>query len=85
MNNERLHNVRQCFTLSDRVGDGIRLGYGFGGGLSQSYQAAFRGTPRMKTDIEYQIKFVSQCLSLHIAEIASAQRDAIQTAKAELN
>ena len=58
MNRERLHNVRQCFALNERPGDGIRLGYGFRGGLSQSYQPGFRGVPRMKTDIEYQIKYV---------------------------
>lgn len=56
MNQARLQNVRQCFALTEKPGEGVRLGYGYGGGLSQSHQPGFRGTPRMKTDIEYQIK-----------------------------
>ncbi len=58
MNHERLNNVRQCFALNERPGDGIRIGYGYGGGLSQSFQPGFRGSPRMKTDIEFQIRYV---------------------------
>ena len=49
-------NVKQCFTLNIKPGSGLRLSHGFGGGLSQSYLDSFRGIPRMKTDIEYQIK-----------------------------
>ena len=56
MNKTRLTNVKQCFSLNNRPGTGLRLGYGFGGGLSQSFLPAFPGRPRMKTDIEYQIK-----------------------------
>ena len=55
MSGERLRNVRQCFSYNTKKGEGIRFGYGYGGALSESYIAAFRGTPRMKTDIEYQI------------------------------
>ena len=58
MNREKLHNVRQCLALNERPGDGLRLGYSLGGGLSQSYQPGFKGTPRMKTDIEYQVRYV---------------------------
>lgn len=101
MNGTRLQNVRQCLTLINKTGEGLRLGYGYGGvstsppvtnvarqdlraivqrllpqsflqfremgagkalliialqGLSQSHVPAYRGPPRMKTDIEYQIK-----------------------------
>lgn len=50
-------NVRQCFTLNAQRG-GLRLSYGYGGGLTQNFIEPFRGIPRMKTDIEYQIKLV---------------------------
>ena len=56
MNEARIPNVRQCFTHNKRPGSGIRYGYGFGGNLSETYIFPFEGTPRMKTDIEYQIK-----------------------------
>ena len=58
MSSERLHNVKQCFSFNIRPGEAVRLAYGWGGGLSQSYQPAFKGSPRMKTDVEYQIKYV---------------------------
>lgn len=50
-------NVRQCFTMNSQRG-GLRLSYGYGGGLTQNFIEPFRGIPRMKTDIEYQIKLV---------------------------
>ena len=56
MNRARLQNVKQCFAFNIKPGEAVRLGYGYGGGLSQSYQPAFMGSPRMKTDVEYQIK-----------------------------
>lgn len=49
-------NIRQCFTLNVKPGSGLRLSRGFNSGLSQSYIEPFRGIPRMKTDIEYQIR-----------------------------
>jgi hypothetical protein len=65
MDSERLHNVKQCFSFNVRPGEAVRLAYGWGGGLSQSHQAAFRGSPRMKTDVEYQIRYI--CPSVMIA------------------
>lgn len=56
MSNARLANVRQCFALNVRPGEGLRIAQGYRGGLSQSHIPAWRGSPRMKTDIEYQIK-----------------------------
>lgn len=50
-------NVRQCFSLNAHRG-GLRLSYGYDGGLTQNFIEPFRGIPRMKTDIEYQIKSV---------------------------
>ncbi|KAL2056405.1 hypothetical protein ABVK25_003428 [Lepraria finkii] len=70
MSSERLHNVKQCFSFNIRPGEAVRLAYGWGGGLSQSYQPAFKGSPRMKTDVEYQI---------------NSQRETLQTLKSELN
>ncbi|CAF9927782.1 MAG: Structural maintenance of chromosomes protein 6 [Alectoria fallacina] len=70
MNGTRLQNVKQCFTLINKTGEGLRMGYGYGGGLSQSHVPAYRGPPRMKTDIEYQI---------------NSQRDLLQSLRAELN
>lgn len=49
-------NVKQCYTLNVQHGSGLRLTHGYGGGLSQSFIDPFKGVPRMKTDIEYQIK-----------------------------
>jgi len=70
MNSARLANVKQCFAHNIKPGTGIRLGYGHGGGLSESYIPAFTGNPRMKTDIEYQI---------------NSQRDLVHSLKSELN
>lgn len=49
-------HVKQCYTLNVKPGSGLRLAHGYGGGLSQTYIDPFKGVPRMKTDIEYQIK-----------------------------
>ena len=49
-------HVKQCYTLNVKPGSGLRLTHGYGGGLSQSYIDPFKGVPRMKTDVEYQIK-----------------------------
>lgn len=49
-------NVKQCYTLNVKPGSGLRISRGFGNGLSQSYLEPFVGIPRMKTDVEYQIK-----------------------------
>lgn len=49
-------NIKQCYTLNIKAGSGLRISRGFGNGLSQSYLDPFIGIPRMKTDVEYQIK-----------------------------
>jgi len=54
MDQGRLRNVKQCYNLA-RDG-GHRLTYGFGGNLQSTFVARYRGTPRMKTDIEVQIR-----------------------------
>ncbi|KAL8797596.1 MAG: hypothetical protein Q9195_000413 [Heterodermia aff. obscurata] len=70
LNAGRLPNVKQCFTLlENKRGAGIRLNYGYGGNLGQNFVPAFEGTPRMKTDIEYQI---------------NSQRELLQGLKSEL-
>lgn len=56
MNNSRLPNVKQCFTMNVKAGEGLRLTYGYGGNAGSNYIAPFKGTPRMGTDIEYQIQ-----------------------------
>ena len=53
---DKSRNVKQCFTLNNQAGSGLRLSRGYGGGLSQSYLDPYKGIPRMKTDLEYQIK-----------------------------
>ena len=58
MNTSRPHNVKQCFAQNNAPGTGLRLGYGAGGGLSESFVQRFQGIPRMKTDIEHQIRYV---------------------------
>ncbi|KAL9129739.1 MAG: hypothetical protein Q9217_001897 [Psora testacea] len=70
MNEARIPNVRQCFTHNNKSGSGARFGYGFGGNLSETYIHPFDGTPRMKTDVEYQI---------------NAQRGTVASLNAELN
>ena len=89
MNAEKLRNVKQCFSFNIRPGEAVRLAYGYGGGLSQSHQPAFNGSPRMKTDIEYQIKWVRPFTVFAIVNGAdccfSSQREALQTHKTELN
>lgn len=56
LNRSRLPNAKQCFTMNTRAGEGLRLAYGYNGTVGSNYIPAFRGTPRMGTDIEYQIK-----------------------------
>ena len=60
MNNGHVRNVKQCFSLNDsaRVGSGIRLVHGYANNLSSTSIDPYTGAPRMKTDIEYQIRFV---------------------------
>ena len=58
MDHQKLNNVRQCFTQNQKPGSGLRLAWGFGGNLSQTFIQPFNGTPRMKTDVEYQVKCV---------------------------
>lgn len=55
LNGSKLSNVKQCFTHNNKPGTGLRLALGQYG-LSQSFIPQFVSTPRMKTDIEYQIK-----------------------------
>ncbi|KAI4091810.1 MAG: hypothetical protein LQ344_003914 [Seirophora lacunosa] len=59
MSDSRLPNVKQCFT-PNKNGAGSRYSYGWGGNLMQNYIPAYKGTPRMKTDVEFQI---SDCRS----------------------
>lgn len=55
----RLRNVKQCFSVNDRkLGWGIRWGYGRGGEPTSGPIPPFQGRPRMKTDIESQIRLV---------------------------
>ena len=53
---DKSRNVKQCYSVNVKPGSGLRLSRGFGGGLSQNYLDPFIGIPRMKTDVEYQIK-----------------------------
>ncbi|MCJ1373013.1 Structural maintenance of chromosomes protein 6 [Loxospora ochrophaea] len=56
MDNHRLRNVKQCFTLHNAShGAGLRLAYGWGNALSSTFIPPYNGLPRMKTDTEYQI------------------------------
>ena len=56
MNASKLANVKQCYAHNNKRGTGIRYAYSPGGGLSEAYIGAFNGTPRMRTDTEYQIR-----------------------------
>ena len=55
-----VRNVKQCFSLNNsaRVGSGIRLAPGYANTLSSHAIDPYNGAPRMKTDVEYQIRFV---------------------------
>ncbi|KAI4151925.1 MAG: hypothetical protein LQ341_000809 [Variospora aurantia] len=59
MSDSRLQNVKQCFT-PNKNGSGSRYSYGWGGNLMENYIPAYKGTARMKTDVEFQI---SDCRS----------------------
>ncbi|MCJ1246552.1 Structural maintenance of chromosomes protein 6 [Trapelia coarctata] len=54
MDRGRLRNVKQCYALTDKGAQ--RLTYGFGGNLQSTAVGRYRGIPRMKTDIEIQIR-----------------------------
>ena len=57
MGRVRPQNVKRCFSVNaNQAGAGVSISSSFGNSLSQTYVAPFRGAPRMKTDIEYQIK-----------------------------
>ena len=77
--------VKQCFTLNKTPGSGLRLSQGYGGGLAQTYIEPFKGAPRMKTDIEYQIKYVRSRITLHILTVLSSQRETLDRLNSELN
>ena len=82
MNRSRLNNVKQCFTLNVDPGTGCRLGYGYGGGLSETFVPRFQGIPRMKTDIEYQIRAQQEIVQqlrteLHHLEEASREKQTL--------
>lgn len=49
-------NVKQCFAMGDKRGEGHRLGYMTSGGESRAPIKAWTGPSRMKTDDEYQIQ-----------------------------
>ncbi len=54
-----LPNVKQCFSLNEnKPGWGVRFGYGRGGEANSAPIPPFQGRPRMKTDIESQIRSV---------------------------
>lgn len=58
MNGQRLRNVKACLAQNDRAGKGtgVRLTYSHMNAISSSPVLAFQGAPRMKTDVEYQIR-----------------------------
>ncbi|KAL8721353.1 MAG: hypothetical protein Q9225_001965 [Loekoesia sp. 1 TL-2023] len=78
MSDARLQNVKQCFTPNVRPGTGIRFSYGWGGGLTENYVAAFNGPPRMKTDVEFQINACRaelQCLRSELNDLERTGRE----------
>ena len=60
MTDKNVRNVKLCLSLNEsaRVGSGIRIHHGYGNTLSSTSIDPFLGAPRMKTDTEYQIRFV---------------------------
>lgn len=73
MSDTRLQNVKQCFAPNVRPGTGIRFSYGWGGGLSENFVAAFNGPPRMKTDVEFQINACRTDLQRLRAELSTLE------------
>lgn len=56
----RPRNVKRCFCIDKRdKRRGIHLAYNRVGDPSQSPVSAYNGLPRMKTDAETQIRFVT--------------------------
>lgn len=82
----RLRNVKQCFSMNDqRNGWGVRLAYGWQGAENISPMPPYQGKPRMKTDIESQIRSVVTSLRLHLTEVEfSYQQDLLQRLKCDL-
>ncbi|KAL9102289.1 MAG: hypothetical protein Q9163_002558 [Psora crenata] len=74
MNEARIPNVKQCFCHNIKPGSGARIGYGFGSHLSETYIYPFEGTPRMKTDIEYQISVQRQVVDKLNSELSGLDR-----------
>ena len=50
-----LPNVKQCYSFKGR--GGVRLTYANKGGLNSTFVDPFSGVPRMKTDVEIQIRY----------------------------
>lgn len=68
-----------------RNGWGVRLAYGWQGAENISPMPPFQGKPRMKTDIEPQIRSVFPLLRLHFTESKiSYQQDLLQRLKQDL-
>lgn len=55
----RPNNVKQTFVMHDMdPNKGFRIGFGAGGGDSSSPIQSWNGPSRMKTDSDYQLKYV---------------------------
>jgi len=59
MSIERLANVKACYTMDrNTAGLGHQITWGSMGGLSSTYLDVYKGLPRMKGNVDDQIKFV---------------------------
>ena len=87
MNNSRLPNVKQCFTMNVRAGEGLRLTYGYGGNAGSNYVPPFKGLPRMGTDVEYQIQYGCNPFSFasFVDWLLRTQRQTLDHLKLELH
>ena len=85
MDGERLVNVKQCLSIqkTNRAA-GARTAYGFGAALSETYVPPWQGSPRMRTDIEFQMNNKREVLNDLKAEFTQLENRRREKQQAEL-
>ena len=75
-------NVKQCYSFKDR--GGVRLTYASKGGLNSTFIDPFSGMPRMKTDVEAQIRYDWSRTRQSVAHRSSFRRDTLKRLQSDL-
>ena len=57
MGQGRIRHVKQCFSIHHADSNaGMRFAHGLEGAIASNYMDPYRGTPRMKIEVQHQIE-----------------------------